>query len=142
MWNNLISELPLGRLLHSGLIHFVGKNKLERVKIHDIHSVQCGVYISFTIIIIQFSIMQPGSIYTTSGPVHTITNGYVIMTISYFSIIVITHAHIHTCIHAGLVLMTILVIVMHSHSFLMGQKMSMISRIITTGAIYRKVSFG
>ena len=35
--------------------------------------------------------------------------------------------------------MTILVIVMHSHSFLMGQKMSMISRIITTGAIYKKV---
>lgn len=37
--------------------------------------------------------------------------------------------------------MTVLVIVMHSHSFLMGQKMSMISRIITTGAIYKKVFF-
>lgn len=35
--------------------------------------------------------------------------------------------------------MTVLVIVLHSHSFLMGQKMSMISRIITTGAIYKKV---
>ncbi len=47
--------------------------------------------------------------------------------------------HVH--VHAGLVLMTVLVIVMHSHSFLMGQKMSMISRIITTGAIYKKVYF-
>ena len=60
----------------------------------------------------------------TSGPIHTITANYII-----------------NITYAGLVLMTILVIVMHSHSFLMGQKMSMISRIITTGAIYKKVFF-
>lgn len=39
----------------------------------------------------------------------------------------------------GLVLLSLVVIVMHSHSFLMGQKMSMMLRITSTAAIYKKV---
>ena len=39
----------------------------------------------------------------------------------------------------GLVMLSLVVILMHSHSFLMGQKMSMMLRIISTAAIYNKV---
>ena len=39
----------------------------------------------------------------------------------------------------GLVVLSLVVVIMHSHSFLMGQKMSMILRIITTAAVYKKV---
>ena len=37
-------------------------------------------------------------------------------------------------------MLSFLVVLMHSHSFLMGQKMSMMLRIISTAAIYQKAS--
>ena len=46
-----------------------------------------------------------------------------------------------TCVClAGLVMLSLVVVIMHSHSFLMGQKMSMILRVISTAAIYQKVN--
>jgi len=39
----------------------------------------------------------------------------------------------------GLIALSLVVVIMHSHSFLMGQKMSMMLRVISTAAIYQKV---
>lgn len=40
----------------------------------------------------------------------------------------------------GLTLMTLCVGLLHAHSYLMGQKVGMMTRIVATGAIYQKVS--
>lgn len=46
-----------------------------------------------------------------------------------------------TCSFVGLVLMALMIMVVHGHAFLLGQKIGMMARVIATSAIYQKVGW-
>lgn len=46
---------------------------------------------------------------------------------------------LYACKFVGLVMIAVLVLFLHSHAFLTGERVGMMTRIITTTAIYQKV---
>lgn len=89
-----------------------------------------------------FNIDQPTQEDTRNAYLYALSTCVIIIIIStfLFSVYAIVYWLLSCCLHSGLVTLALVVVVMHSHSFLIGQKMSMMLRLISTAAIYKKVN--